>query len=415
MARLAPAPARPGEKGASVTDERAKLAKGRRRKAWRRAFALAVPEPVLFVRHPDGRARQVTLSRPLMLAGGVAMALLLLWTVAASALLLHRPASLAARERHLEELLEANRSAQQRLAASQQMVADLAREVDLVQSNLLALAESSAALVKDRPAPRPAPPRPSASSRADPAELGDEGRAVRDQIRRLETSLDRLRLAYAQVVETTSAAAAQRILDAERSLGRLGIDPGAALDRQQHAAGRGGPLVPVSADSAAVVSEASLSSLNDRLDRWSGMVAMMRKMPLGEPLHVAYDVSSGFGTRNDPLNRRTRVHEGVDLTAAYGSPVYATGDGRVEFAGPWDRYGLAIEIDHGGGVATRYAHLSRILVREGQAVTRQTVIGLLGNTGRSTGPHLHYEVRLSESPRDPLKFIAAGEHVSKAW
>jgi murein DD-endopeptidase MepM/ murein hydrolase activator NlpD len=155
--------------------------------------------------------------------------------------------------------------------------------------------------------------------------------------------------------------------------------------------------------------------LLDRLDRWSGMMAVMRMMPLGEPLHQSYEVSSGFGSRNDPINRRTGIHEGVDLLAPYASPVYATGDGVIEFSGPWDGYGLAVEVDHGGGIATRYAHLSRILVREGQPVTRQTVIGLLGNTGRSTGPHLHYEVRLAESPRDPLKFIAAGEHVSRAW
>jgi murein DD-endopeptidase MepM/ murein hydrolase activator NlpD len=214
-------------------------------------------------------------------------------------------------------------------------------------------------------------------------------------------------------VETTSAAAAARILDAERSLTRLGIDPQPAIERQRRTTGRGGPFVPVSATMGS--GEPALSGLLDRLDRWSGMMAVMQMMPLGEPLRQPYEVSSGFGSRNDPINRRTGIHEGIDLTASYGAPVYATGDGVIDFAGPWDRYGLAVEVDHGGSVSTRYAHLSRILVREGQAVTRQTVIGLLGNTGRSTGPHLHYEVRLADSPRDPLKFIAAGDHVSRAW
>ena len=122
-----------------------------------------------------------------------------------------------------------------------------------------------------------------------------------------------------------------------------------------------------------------------------------------------YEINSPFGARSDPLNRRAAIHEGVDLGAPFGSPVYATGEGVVEFAGPWDRYGLTIEINHGGGVVTRYAHLSRIKVKEGQKVTRATVIGMLGTSGRSTGPHLHSEVRLSDTPKDPLKFIAAGE------
>jgi murein DD-endopeptidase MepM/ murein hydrolase activator NlpD len=125
---------------------------------------------------------------------------------------------------------------------------------------------------------------------------------------------------------------------------------------------------------------------------------------------VEHEISSGFGTRSDPLNRRTGIHEGIDLSAPHGSPVYATGEGVVEFSGPWDRYGLTVDINHGNGVTTRYAHLSRLKVKEGQKVTRSTVIGLLGNTGRSTGPHLHYEVRLADNAKNPLKFIEAGAH-----
>ncbi|TAN58146.1 MAG: M23 family metallopeptidase, partial [Magnetospirillum sp.] len=227
----------------------------------------------------------------------------------------------------------------------------------------------------------------------------------------LEGSLERLKVAYAQAVQNTNNAASSRIFDAEKMLSRLGIDARLLFDRQQRDGGRGGPFIPLASASG----DTGLTGLLDRLDHWSGVKAVMQKMPLGEPLHVDYDVNSGFGTRSDPLNRRTGVHEGVDLGAPFGSPVYSTGEGVVEFAGPWDRYGLTIEINHGGGVSTRYAHLSRIKVKEGQRVTRSTVIGMLGNTGRSTGPHLHYEVRLSDAPKDPLKFIAAGEDAPKAW
>ena len=330
-----------------------------------------------------------------------------IWAGIVSTLLTRQPDELAAKERHLEEMMAATRAAQHRLASSQKMVADIAREVDLVHTNVLVLAESNAALAKDHPATKAAVALTrSRSVSGDPAWTDDDGqpasdeaRAVREQVRRLEGSLERLKLAYAQAVQNTDDAASSRIFDAERMLSRLGIDAHQLFERQQRDGGRGGPFIPLGSASA----DTGLSSLLDRLDHWSGVKAVMQKMPLGEPLHVDYEINSPFGARS------AAIHEGVDLGAPFGSPVYATGEGVVEFAGPWDRYGLTIEINHGGGVVTRNAHLSRIKVKEGQKVTRATVIGMLGTSGRSTGPHLHYEVRLSDTPKDPLKFIAAGE------
>ncbi|CCG41543.1 M23 family metallopeptidase [Magnetospirillum molischianum] len=396
-------------------DQRAIRAVGQRFKAVRRAFVATVPESRVLIRRADGTAVQIALGRGRLAALGAAVVACALWTTTATLMLMRQPEELIQREQRLEEMLSATHTAQQRLIASQKMVADITREVDLVQSSLMALAESNAALVKGAPetqrhAPLPAPVTDRAQIDDPPAE--SEVRAVRDQVRRLETSLERLRLAYAQAVQSTSDAATARIADAEHSLVRLGIDPGRVIQPHRPERGRGGPFVPIN---TMATSEPGLNNLLDRLDRWSGVKAAMQTMPLGDPLPAEYEVSSPFGRRNDPLNRRTGVHEGVDLTAPFGTPVHATGEGQVLFAGPWDRYGLAIEIDHGGGVTTRYAHLSRILVREGQHVSRSTVIGLLGNTGRSTGPHLHYEVRLSEVPRDPLKFIAAGDHALKIW
>ena len=380
-------------------------------------MAWALPEWQVFIRHPDGRSQHFTFTRKrqmIMLAG---MLLLTLWAATVSTLLSYKPEELAVKERKLEEMMAATRAAQQRLASSQKMVADIAREVDLVHSNIVVLAESNAALAKDHPVGKPVTAPSRSVVAAEPAwnedgqPASEDARAVREQVRRLEASLDRLRQAYAQAVQNTAAAASSRITDAERSLSRLGLDVGRMVDRHQREDGRGGPFIPLSTASA----DGTLSGLLDRLDRWSGIKAVMQKMPLGEPLHQDYDLNSGFGARNDPLNRRTGIHEGIDLGAPFGSPIYATGDGVVEFAGPGDGYGLLIEINHGNGVTTRYAHLSRIKVKEGQKVTRQTVIGMLGNTGRSTGPHLHYEVRVSDTPKDPLKFIAAGEDAPKAW
>lgn len=116
-------------------------------------------------------------------------------------------------------------------------------------------------------------------------------------------------------------------------------------------------------------------------------------------------MSSAFGMRVDPFTGLPQRHAGLDFVAPFGSEVRATGDGTVRVAAPRGAYGLIVEIDHGQGLTTRYAHLSKAHVRAGQKIRRGVAIGEVGNSGRSTGPHLHYEVRLHGVPRDPRAFI----------
>lgn len=116
----------------------------------------------------------------------------------------------------------------------------------------------------------------------------------------------------------------------------------------------------------------------------------------------SFRVTSGYGARWDPLGAGWRTHSGIDLAAAYGSPVVASGSGRVSAARWQGGYGLLVALDHGAGVETRYGHLSQLSVQEGQVVKKGDVIGYVGSTGRSTGPHLHYEVRESGRAVDPL-------------
>jgi len=115
-------------------------------------------------------------------------------------------------------------------------------------------------------------------------------------------------------------------------------------------------------------------------------------------------VASGFGYRNDPIYHTTRFHAGMDFTASTGTDVYATGDGTVSFAGWSQGYGNCIKINHGFNYETLYGHLSKILVSEGQKVKRGDVIGLVGSTGKSTAPHLHYEVHFKDVPQNPQNF-----------
>jgi len=120
-------------------------------------------------------------------------------------------------------------------------------------------------------------------------------------------------------------------------------------------------------------------------------------------------LSSGYGMRTHPVLGGTRRHNGVDLAAAHGTPVYATADGLVGKAEYWGSYGNYVQIEHGGELQTRYAHLSSYTVRMGDLVHKGDLVGYIGSTGRSTGPHLHYEVRVAGQPVDPRPYMVATE------
>lgn len=127
-------------------------------------------------------------------------------------------------------------------------------------------------------------------------------------------------------------------------------------------------------------------------------------VPAGSPVRF-HAISSGFGSRWHPVYGGARFHAGVDMTAPYGTPVVATAPGIIATAGSCGGYGLCVAIDHGGGVATVYGHLSRVDVAPGAPVGRGQPVGLVGSTGVSTGPHLHYEVRRNGQPLNPVPYL----------
>jgi murein DD-endopeptidase MepM/ murein hydrolase activator NlpD len=138
----------------------------------------------------------------------------------------------------------------------------------------------------------------------------------------------------------------------------------------------------------------------------------MSHVPLTTPVTgEAFDKSSGFGARIDPFTGRYAFHPGVDFAGPWGAAVAATAPGVVVFAGARGGYGNMVEIDHGFGMHTRYGHLAKITVKIGSRVDKGGVIGKMGSTGRSTGPHVHYEVLYENVVRNPTKFIEAGRHV----
>ena len=161
--------------------------------------------------------------------------------------------------------------------------------------------------------------------------------------------------------------------------------------------------------------DAALSTRYDplmtNLDRLNLMRIAASKLPLALPLHSDFRFTSGFGYRHDPKGRGTRNHAGVDLAGPRGTPIYATADGVVVAAGPESGYGNVVRIQHDFGFETVYAHQSKIRVRVGQQVSRGVQIGDMGSTGRSTGSHLHYEVRVNGAPVNPMTYLEAAKDV----
>ncbi|MFQ6702880.1 MAG: M23 family metallopeptidase [Alphaproteobacteria bacterium] len=143
--------------------------------------------------------------------------------------------------------------------------------------------------------------------------------------------------------------------------------------------------------------------LADGLESWNGLRRLNEILPLGKPVNSR--ITSNFGTRKDPFTGKPKKHRGIDFAGKIGTELLAVAPGRVVSAGERVGYGTTVEIDHGLGFTTLYAHLSQILVSRGDWVRPGTVIGLAGSSGRSTGPHLHYEIRYKGSPFDPTKFV----------
>lgn len=153
-----------------------------------------------------------------------------------------------------------------------------------------------------------------------------------------------------------------------------------------------------------------LNELSIAVDQYSTVKTAAEKLPFGHPA-PNQPLNSTYGNRIDPFFNTMALHAGVDFRASTGDPVYATGLGKVVFTGNSGGYGKLVEIDHGKGYTTRYAHLSHISVSEGYIIKLGEPIGLAGNTGRSTGPHVHYEIRKNDAAINPMRFINAGKEV----
>jgi murein DD-endopeptidase MepM/ murein hydrolase activator NlpD len=304
-------------------------------------------------------------------------------------------------------------------AASPLVAAD-----SLASTTARAFAPSDAAPAIAPPRPRPldnpplATPGPQASAErgadlvaaASNPELGASAR-----MGLIALSLDRLERRQSASLEAIDARAREGAARLAAVVSRAGLDADTLAPPAIAKGGVGGPFIPLTADPGAVGAprfDKALANAARDVDAVDRLSRLMPILPVRAPLIGDAVVSSPFGYRRDPFLGLAELHPGVDLVQEYGSEVHATAAGRVTHAGPMGGYGDMVEIDHGNGLVTRYGHLSEILVTEGESVSAEALLGRIGSTGRSTGPHLHYEVRVDGEPVDPERFLQAGAPLS---
>jgi len=253
--------------------------------------------------------------------------------------------------------------------------------------------------------PPPSMVRVATAAPEKPSLAGVEG-----VIARLQTSLDRVEMRQAATLNTLEESYDGKVKRMRGVLADLGFrDP-----KTPRPAAVGGPFVPVKLPTNAGTFERQLYRIKVARTQVDRLTHTLGTVPIRKPILGEIDLTSSFGVRSDPFGRGPAMHSGLDFRSAHGSPVRTTANGRVVAAGWNGGYGKMVEIDHGNDVTTRYGHLSDIDVKVGQTVRVGQTIGRVGSTGRSTGPHLHYETRINGDAVDPQKFLRAGLRLGNA-
>ncbi|OYX41860.1 MAG: peptidase M23 [Rhodobacterales bacterium 32-67-9] len=244
-----------------------------------------------------------------------------------------------------------------------------------------------------------------ASERDAMAEVADNAKAEASEI---AYEMKLLEERHDEIFTSLEEAVTISMAPLDKMFASAGLDPDDLIDQVRRGySGQGGPLGPL----APMLPEGydpdadRAGRILDGLDRMNLYRMAVEKAPFAMPLKTSFRYTSGFG------RRWGRMHEGTDLAGAPGSPIYATGDGTVVHAGWQSGYGNLVRIRHDFGIETRYAHMAKVRVEVGQKVSRGDRIGDMGNTGRSTGTHLHYEVRVNDSAVNPMTFIKAANNV----
>ncbi|RZV35045.1 MAG: M23 family metallopeptidase [Sphingomonadaceae bacterium] len=253
----------------------------------------------------------------------------------------------------------------------------------------------------------------------------EEADTVTDSSSETAALVDKVSVAFPQAVELARLEARQlayvekltryadrRAARAEKAIRDLGLNPSTML-RQAERQAMGGPL-ELLATSANGDLDPRFERLGLSLARMTALERGLEGIPQVNPTSLDVTrISSSFGYRRDPFTRSGAMHSGLDFKGPTGAPIYAAANGRVSYVGWKSGYGKTVEISHGNGLMTRYAHMSQFKAKVGQTVTAGDAIGAIGSTGRSTGPHLHFEVRINQRAVNPRRFLEAAPNVLK--
>jgi murein DD-endopeptidase MepM/ murein hydrolase activator NlpD len=235
-----------------------------------------------------------------------------------------------------------------------------------------------------------------------------KAQGVDDVLARLDTSLDRVESRQIVALNSVEDGMETRVRRMRGLISDLGLNMAQLEAAAPHAGGMGGPFIPVKLPGDSGPFERELYRINVTRTQMDRLNRALTLVPYRKPVVGEVEFTSGFGVRTDPFLGRPAMHTGVDFRASMGDPVRVTANGKVASAGWAGGYGRMVEVDHGNGLSTRYGHLSQIDVKVGDVVKIGEVIGEVGSTGRSTGPHLHYETRIDGEAVDPQKFLRAG-------
>jgi murein DD-endopeptidase MepM/ murein hydrolase activator NlpD len=354
-----------------------------------------------FFMRANGQVRFLKLSAQLQrrVAGTVA-SVVGLWLVVTLGMAINQ-LSVSAQRMALSEQEAKVESAEERVANYRGSIDEVAKDLERRQKMLESLSDQYLGDVPEANAQAPAKAKPAAE---------DQTVKTISALVPEAAGLARIEVRQIQFAEKMTKVALARTSKAEAAIRQFGLNPD-VLARQARDA-QGGVFEPFFGSTKKDVRDPRFLKLAASLSRMDAMERALAAIPTSMPAAVMM-MSSGFGFRSDPFTGAGAMHAGLDFKGPVGTPILSAAEGRVTFAGFHSGYGNTVEITHANGLLTRYAHLSGVHVTRGQMVHRGLQIGRMGSTGRSTGSHLHFEVRLNGRAINPRKFLEANPDVLK--
>ncbi|MDR6833759.1 MULTISPECIES: M23 family metallopeptidase [unclassified Sphingopyxis] len=371
---------------------------------WRQRFSALFQDHEIFVR-THGHVRFLRISAVWQKRVAlIAAVVLLAWAGATLAVLVNQLMSSGERAAVAQQQAAAAAS-EARIAKYRDNVAETAADLEERQALLEGVAETHFGIDTEamaaQPAATTAEPAANAPAKAEPLKTS----AIDANLPPEAQALARLEARQERFASRLLAAVNIRAANAEEAVAKLGLNPAAIV--RGAASGRGGPFIPYKGRMGkAKALGPSFAALEGALFRMEVLERTLVAVPSGNPADVLM-MSSGFGYRSDPFTGAGAMHAGLDFRGPIGTPILAAAPGRVSFVGTKSGYGNVVEVDHGQGIMTRYAHLSGFTSKVGSQVAAGQQIAKMGSTGRSTGSHLHFEVRLNGVAVNPRRFLEA--------